>query len=124
MMYEVRAYIKPIKLSDVTLALHEVEGLTGVTVTDVRGFGRPKPKGTKGRYDDELTDYGPYCKLEIVCQASLVERIVDTIRRAAHTGLRGDGKIYVSRVLAAVRISTGERKGLAVIGEDEDRPET
>ena len=107
-MKEIKAYIKPHKLSEVTLALHKVEGLTGVSVMDVRGFGRPKPKGDPHRYVDKLSDYGKYVKIEIVCKDELVEKIIASIKAGAHTGLRGDGKIYVSGIETSSRISTGE----------------
>lgn len=108
-MKEVKAYVKPDKLSDVTLALHEVEGLTGMSIIDVRGFGRQRPEGEHHRLEDELVDYVPHVKIEIMCRDELVEQIVSTIEKAAHTGLRGDGKIYVSDIEAAVRIGTAER---------------
>ena len=101
-MKEIKAYIKPHKLQDVTLALHKVEGLTGMSVVDVRGFGR-------GRGQDELVDHVSHVKIEVVCQDDMVERMIATIKKAAHTGLRGDGKIYVTHVETAVRIETGER---------------
>lgn len=104
-MKEIKAYIKPHKLSEVTLALHKVEGLTGVSVMNVQGFGRPKPKGDPQRYVDELSDYGKYVKIEIICKDELVEKIIAAIKDAAHTGLRGDGKIYVSHVETSFRIS-------------------
>ncbi|MFQ5569511.1 MAG: P-II family nitrogen regulator [Rhodothermales bacterium] len=109
-MKEIKAYIKPHKLSAVTLALHKVEGLTGMSVSDVRGFGRGRAKEAPHKVREDLVDFIPHVKLEIVCHDDLVDEIVETIREAAHTGLRGDGKIYVlSTVEKAVRISTGER---------------
>lgn len=113
-MKEVKAYIKPHKLSDVTLALHHVEGLTGMSVSEVKGFGRGLAKDAPHSIREDLADYIPHMKIEIVCRDVLVDRIVDTIREAAHTGLRGDGKIYVTPVDHAVRISTGERGEAAV----------
>ncbi len=113
-MKEIKAYIKPHKLTDVALALHEVEGLTGMTVVDVRGFGKGKAKNKPEVIMDDLVGYLRYIKIEIVCRADLAERIVSTIERSAHTGLKGDGKIYISNVATAVRISTGERGEAAV----------
>jgi nitrogen regulatory protein P-II 1 len=107
-MKEVRAYIKPHKLSRVTLALHKVEGLTGMSVSNVRGFGRGKAKDHPDRVTEDLVDFIPQVKIEIICGDELVEKIVATIEHAARTGLRGDGKIYVCEVMNAVRISTGE----------------
>lgn len=108
-MKEIKAYIKPHKLADVTRALHKIEGLTGMSVVDVRGFGRGRAKGSPHRIVEDLVDYIPHAKIEIVCQDELVVEIVATIAKEAHTGLRGDGKIYVSPVEEAVRISNGER---------------
>jgi nitrogen regulatory protein PII len=113
-MKQVTAYIKPQRLNELTLRLHEIDGLTGMSVLDVRGFGRGKAKDAPHRIVDDLVDYIPHLKIEIVCRDELVEPVVGTIVDAAHTGLRGDGKIYVSEVLTAVRISTGERGEEAV----------
>ncbi len=113
-MKEIKAYIKPHKLSAVTLKLHEIERLTGMSVVDVRGFGRSKAKNAKHRIVEDLVDYVPHVKIEIVCEDELVEEIVSVIEKTAHTGLRGDGKIYVTSVETAVRISTGERGEIAV----------
>ena len=113
-MKEIKAYIKAHKLSEVTLALHKVEGLTGMSVTDARGFGRGKAKDASDRIVDELVDYIPCVKIEIVCADELVEQVLSVIEKTAHTGLRGDGKVYVSGVEMALRISTGERGDSAV----------
>lgn len=108
-MKEIKAYIQKRKLAPVTLALHKIEGLTGMSVTDVRGFGRGRAKDQPHRVVDDLVDYVTGVKLEIVCRDGLVDEVVRTIESAAHTGLKGDGKIYVADVEQAVRISTGER---------------
>lgn len=113
-MKEIKAYIKPHKLQDVTLALHKVEGLTGMSVVDVRGFGRSRGKDSPHRAVDDVVDYVPHVKIEIVCLDSMVEEVISTIEKAAHTGLRGDGKIYVTNVETAVRIETGDRGEAAV----------
>lgn len=113
-MKEIRAYIKKHKLSDVTLALHKVESLTGMSVTDVRGFGRGRAEDSPDRITEELVGFIPCVKLEITCQDDLVDQVVFTIQQAAHTGLRGDGKIYVSPVETAMRISTGEQGEAAI----------
>ena len=105
----IQAYIKPHKLSEVTLALHEIEGLTGMSVVDVRGFGRGKGKDSPHLIVEDLVDYVPHVKIEIFCRDDLVEQIISSIQNAAHTGLRGDGKIYFSDLGNAIRISTGER---------------
>lgn len=113
-MKEIRAYIKPHKLSEVTLALHRVEGLTGMSVTDVRGFGRGRGKRDEHPSLDEVGDFLAIVRIEVFCKDEFVEKIISTIERAAHTGLRGDGKIYVVPGEQAVRISTGERGEKAV----------
>ncbi len=113
-MKEIKAYIKPHKLSAVTLALHRVEGLSGMSVSDARGFGRGRAKEAPHTIREDLVDFIPCVKIEIVCLDDLVEEVIETIRSEAHTGLRGDGKIYVAPVEDAVRISTGERGHAAI----------
>lgn len=113
-MKEIKAYIKPHKLSEVTMALHQMKDLTGMSVTDVRGFGHTRSMDAPHRTVDDLEDYAPHVKIEIICKDQLVETIVRTIEKAAHTGLHGDGKIYVSEIANAVRISTGQRGEEAV----------
>lgn len=108
-MKEIKAYIKPYKLSEVTLALHQVKGLTGMSLTDVRGFGHTRTMDAHHRTVDDLEDYVPHVKIEIFCRDELVEKLVSTIAEAAHTGLHGDGKIYISEMADAIRISTGQR---------------
>lgn len=113
-MKEIKAYIKPHKLTEVTMNLQQIEGLTGVSVSDIRGFGRSRARNAPDKFTEDSIDFIPRIKLEIVCRDDLVNLIVTTIEKAAHTGLRGDGKIYVSDVEAAVRISTGERGDRAI----------
>jgi nitrogen regulatory protein P-II 1 len=113
-MKEIKAYIKPHKLSDVTLALRQLKGLTGMSVMDVRGFGHTRTADAHHRTIDDLEDYVPHVKIEIICKDELIDKIISTIEKTAHTGLHGDGKIYVSDVEAAVRISTGERDDKAL----------
>jgi len=112
-MKEIKAFIKPHMLSKVTRALQRMEGLTGMSVTDVRGFGRGRAKGTP-RGDDDLLDYSLRMKIEIFCKDEYVEEVVSLIEKTAHTGLRGDGKIFVTPVEMVVRISTGERGEQAI----------
>ncbi len=107
-MKEVRAYIKPHKLPEVTLALHHVEGLTGMSVVDARGFGRESRSGHHETGEDAF-DFVPCVRVEIVCADELVDPIVEAIQKNAHTGLKGDGKVYVCEVQDAIRIGTGER---------------
>ncbi len=109
-MKEIKAYIKKHKLDEVTRALHKIKGLTGMSVIQGSGYGLGWTK-TKS---SEQTNLHPGVKLEIICMDDLVEKVIETIERAAHTGLKGDGKIYVSNIEQAVRISTGERGENAV----------
>lgn len=108
-MKKITAYIKSHMLTKVTLALHKIDGLTGVSVTDVQGFGR-----SNGEKKSDYTDYKPHTKIEIVCSNGMVNDIVGVIEKNAYTGLHGDGKIYVSTIDEAVRISTGERGEKAI----------
>ena len=108
-MKEIKAYIKPHMLSNVVTALSNLEGLTGLSVTKVQGFGRSRAKGARHRIVEDLIDYVPHVKLEIVCSDTFVDEIVSIIEKTARTGLSGDGKIFVSHIETAVRISTGER---------------
>lgn len=103
-MKEIKAYIAKHKLEPVTRALHKVEGLTGVTVIECGGYGR----GLVTAAEPEL-GFHPGFKLEVICRDDLVDNVITTIEKAAHTGLKSDGKIYVAPIEQAVRISTGER---------------
>jgi len=108
------AFIKPHKLDDVILALHRIEGLTGASISDVRGFGRDHSKQEPDQEPKVSMDVKPHVKLEIYCMDDLVDEVVSTIENSAHTGLRGDGKIYISYIGEAIRISNGERGEVAV----------
>jgi nitrogen regulatory protein P-II 1 len=108
-MKEIKAYIKPHMLSKVTRALQKVEGLGGMSVTNIQGFGRGRAQGGPLRTDEDLLDYSQRMKIELICKDQRVEEIVSLIENTAHTGLRGDGKIFVTPVEMVVRISTGER---------------
>jgi nitrogen regulatory protein P-II 1 len=107
-MKQIIAYIKPHMLSKVAMALNALEGLTGLTVSSVQGFGRSRAKGAENRIIENLVEYVPHSKIEIFCRDEHTDKIVSIIQTNAHTGLRGDGKIYVVNVERAVRISTGE----------------
>ncbi len=107
-MKTITAYIKPDNLSDVRLALHLIEGVSGASVSDTRGFGRGRAKDVPDKVVYDTMDYMPAIRIEIACTDEHVEKVVSTIETNAHTGLRGDGKIYVTNLEQAVRISTGE----------------
>ncbi|GAB4324950.1 MAG: P-II family nitrogen regulator [Candidatus Zixiibacteriota bacterium] len=115
-MKAIVAFIKPHKLGDVTLALHGLDDMTGMTVTDVRGFGRTRAQGSEHVVTDEVADFVRKTRIDIVCSDPMVDTIVETIRRHAHTGAHGDGKIYVWDVAQAVRIRTGETNADAIQG--------
>lgn len=108
-MKEIKAIIQPFLLSRVVEALKEIEGLPGVTVSDVRGFGRARAVGSPDTVVDGTVEYVKKSKVEIVVPDVLVETVVQTIRAKAHTGNPGDGKIFVYTVDDVVRIRTGER---------------
>jgi nitrogen regulatory protein P-II 1 len=112
-MKKVEAIIKPFKLDEVKEALHEV-GIRGITVTEAKGFGRQKGHTELYRGAEYVVDFLPKVKLEIVMEDSLVERAVEAIQQAAHTGRIGDGKIFVTSIDEAVRIRTGERGSDAI----------
>lgn len=103
-MKEIKAYIKEFKREAVTRALHEIEGVTGASFSDILGFGRGKEKSFGFNPDAAPGGYVLHVKVEIVCEDELADIVVKTIHRAAHTGLRGDGRIYVSDVEREVKI--------------------
>ena len=106
-MKKIEAIIKPFKLDDVKEALHEI-GLQGMTVVDVRGFGRQKGHTELYRGAEYVVDFLPKVKIELVLDDDDVEKAVEAIAGAAHSGRIGDGKIFVSPIDDAVRIRTGE----------------
>ena len=107
-MKQVIAYIKPHKLESVMLELHGIDELTGISVLEIRGCGHSRKVDADFVFDQDNLSLASRLKLEIACHDHLAERVVTAIQKSAHTGLRGDGKIYVLPVLEAVRISTGE----------------
>ena len=104
----VTAIIKPFKLDEVREALSGI-GVQGVTVTEVKGFGRQKGHTELYRGAEYVVDFLPKVKIEVVMEDALVERAVEAIQHAAHTGRIGDGKIFVSTIDEAIRIRTGEK---------------
>jgi nitrogen regulatory protein P-II 2 len=112
-MKMVTAVIKPFKLDDVREALSEI-GVQGITVSEVKGFGRQKGHTELYRGAEYVIDFLPKIKLEIAISDELVERVVETITAAARTGKIGDGKIFVTPLEQVVRIRTGELDGDAL----------
>ena len=107
-MKQITAIVKPFKLEEVREALAEC-GVTGLTVTEVKGFGRQKGHTELYRGAEYVVDFLPKVKIEVVCEDAVVERAVEAIVNAARTGRIGDGKIFVSTIEEVVRIRTGER---------------
>lgn len=103
----VTAIIKPFKLDDVRAALSDV-GVQGITVTEVKGFGRQKGHTELYRGAEYVVDFLPKIKVEIAIDDSLLDQAIDSITKAANTGKIGDGKIFVSNLEQVVRIRTGE----------------
>jgi len=110
---KVEAVIKPFKLDEVKEALHEV-GVSGITVTEAKGFGRQKGHTELYRGAEYVVDFLPKVRLEVVVDDDQVDRVVEAIANAARTGRIGDGKIFVSAIESAVRIRTGERDSDAI----------
>jgi len=109
----VTAIIKPFKLDNVREALHEV-GIAGITVTEVRGFGRQKGHTELYRGAEYNVDFLPKLKLEIAVTDELAERVAEAIAQAAKTGKIGDGKIFISALDEVIRIRTGETGAQAI----------
>jgi nitrogen regulatory protein P-II 1 len=112
-MKKVEAIIKPFKLDEVREALSEI-GVTGLTVTEVKGFGRQKGHTELYRGAEYVVDFLPKVKVEVIVSDALVERAIEAIVKAARTGKIGDGKIFVTTVEQVVRIRTGESGEAAV----------
>ena len=112
-MKKIEAIIKPFKLDEVREALSDI-GVTGLTVTEVKGFGRQKGHTELYRGAEYVVDFLPKVKLEVVVADSLLERAMEAVTGAARTGKIGDGKIFVTAVEQVVRIRTGESGEAAV----------
>ena len=106
-MKKIEAIIKPFKLDDVKAALNEI-GVQGMTVTEVKGYGRQKGHTEIYRGAEYVVDFIPKVKIEIVIPADMVEKVTKTVETAAKTGKLGDGKIFVSPVEQTIRVRTGE----------------
>ncbi|MBI2412731.1 MAG: P-II family nitrogen regulator [Deltaproteobacteria bacterium] len=107
-MKKIEAIIKPFKLDEVKEALNEI-GIKGITVSEVKGFGRQKGHTELYRGTEYVVDFLPKIKMEIVVKEDMVAKVVETIVTAARTGRIGDGKVFVLSVDEVVRIRTGER---------------
>lgn len=107
-MKKIEAIIKPFKLDDVRQALSDI-GIQGMTITEVKGYGRQKGHKEIYRGAEYLVDFMPKIKLEIVVSTDLVEKVIGSVRSAANTGKIGDGKIFVMSLEQIVRVRTGEK---------------
>lgn len=112
-MKKVEAIIRHFKLEDVKNALTE-SGIDGMTISEVRGFGRQKGHTEMYRGTEYAVDFVPKVKVEVVCNDDSVKTVIDTILKSAQTGQIGDGKIFVSALEETVRIRTGETGGEAI----------
>jgi nitrogen regulatory protein P-II 1 len=112
-MRKIEAIIKPFKLDEVREALNEI-GVSGVTITEVKGFGRQKGHTELYRGAEYVVDFLPKVKIEIVVVEKLVDSTIETIVKAARTGKIGDGKIFVTQVEQVVRVRTGELNEAAI----------
>jgi nitrogen regulatory protein P-II 1 len=107
-MKKIEAIVKPFKLDDVKEALNEI-GIKGMTISEVKGYGRQKGHKEVYRGAEYVVDFIPKIKLEIIVDAAQVAQVVATIRESAYTGKLGDGKIFVLPVEEVIRVRTGER---------------
>lgn len=108
-MKEIKAIIRPMKMLDVAEELHKIEGLPGVTVSEIKGFGKSRDKSAPDRIEEEMVEFVPRIKLEVVVPDEMADAVVNVIQKYAHTGNTGDGKIFVMPVEEIVKIRTNER---------------
>lgn len=106
-MKKIEAIIKPFKLDEVKEALNEI-GIKGMTITEVKGYGRQKGHKEIYRGAEYVVDFIPKIKIEIIVSADQANQVVETIRKSANTGKLGDGKIFITAIEGAVRVRTGE----------------
>ncbi len=107
-MKKIEAIIKPFKLDDVKEALNEI-GIKGMTIIEVKGYGRQKGHKEIYRGAEYVVDFIPKIKIEVVVECKMADQVVEKIREAANTGKLGDGKIFVSNLEEVVRVRTGEK---------------
>ncbi len=112
-MKKIEAIIKPFKLDDVKDALNEI-GIKGMTISEVKGYGRQKGHKEIYRGAEYVVDFIPKIKIEIIVEVSQVDEVVERIRQAAHTGKIGDGKIFILPVDQVIRVRTGEKGNEAI----------
>jgi len=105
---KIEAIIKPFKLDDVKEALNEI-GIQGMTITEVKGYGRQKGHKEIYRGAEYVVDFIPKIKIDVVVESSIADKVVEAIQKAAQTGKIGDGKIFVFSIEQAIRVRTGEK---------------
>ncbi len=108
-MKEIKAIIRPHKLLEVTEELQKIEGLPGVTVSEIKGFGKNRAKSARDNIVYEMVEFIPRIKLEVVVADEMADEVVNVIQKYSHTGNTGDGKIFVVNVEDVVKIRTNER---------------
>lgn len=113
-MKEIKAIIRPAKLLKVTEELQRIDGLPGVTVSEIRGFGKGRARNASDKVVYEMVEFIPRIQLEVVVNDEMVPEVVDVIQKYAHTGNTGDGKIFVSTVDEIIKIRTNERGSDAI----------
>ena len=113
-MKHVIAFIKPHQLSPVAIGLRDIPGLTGLSIGKGQGFGRGRARSAAHRIVEDQMSYIPHARLEVFCGDDRLEEVLSCIAVKARTGLSGDGKIYVTEVVEAVRISNSERGSSAI----------
>ncbi len=108
-MKEIKAIIRPFKLDDVISELHKIEDLPGLTISDIKGFGRTKAQDTNLSFKDGLHNYVKKIKIELIVKNNMVDKIISIIQKTAYTGIPGDGKIFIADISDTIRIRTNER---------------
>ena len=108
-MKKIKAIIRPFKLLEVTDELQRIEGLPGVTVSEIKGFGKGRAKNAEDKIVYDMIEFIPRVKLEVVVVDEMVEEVVNVLQKYSHTGNSGDGKIFIFNVEEVVKIRTNER---------------
>ncbi len=108
-MKEIKAIIRPFKLDDVVTALHKIENLPGITISEIKGFGKTKASDSKDAFKEGLHHYVKKIKIELVVNDDILEEVIKVIQTNAFTGNPGDGKIFILNVEDIIKIRTNER---------------
>ncbi len=108
-MKEIKAIIRPFKLLEVTDELTKIEGLPGITVSEIKGFGKGRAKNAVDKIIYDMIEFIPRVKIEVVVVDEMVEEVVNVLQKYSHTGNSGDGKIFIFNVEEVVKIRTNER---------------